>query len=124
MDTSSKNSSNLSLLHYFINTQHAVILTRASNKCSNNVIKPQKTISPRLSPEKVKTKCPMKGTGHGKRGKYMHTKKTFAELLQISESTVNRLIDNGEITPLRIGRSVRITESEVARFILRNEVQK
>ena len=42
-----------------------------------------------------------------------------AGLLQVSEKTVKRLIARGEIVRLKIGRSVRVTEIEVARYIAR-----
>lgn len=42
-----------------------------------------------------------------------------AGLLQVSEKTVKRLITRGEIIRLKIGRSVRVTELEVSRYIAR-----
>jgi excisionase family DNA binding protein len=42
-----------------------------------------------------------------------------AEMLAIGRSAVYQLIWNGEITPVRIGRCVRFTVSELERFIER-----
>lgn len=42
---------------------------------------------------------------------------TVAERLAVSRRTVQRLIDAGELRPVRFGRSVRITERELAAFV-------
>ena len=123
INTSSKNSSKLLRIQHLTDTQHTRISNRISKKCSNNVIKRHKSISPRLWPAGAKHWGLRKGKGHTTNGNTMHTKKTFAELLQISVSTVNRLINNGEIRPLRIGKSVRITDAEVHRFICESQVR-
>ena len=123
MHSSSKNSSKLLRIQYAINAQHAGISNSVSNKCSNNVIKKHESISPRLWPASSKEAGLEQRKGASEQGKNMHTKKSFAELLQISESTVNRLIKNGEIRPLRIGKSVRITDAEAHRFICESQVR-
>lgn len=40
-----------------------------------------------------------------------------AERLQVSRRTVNRLVSEGRLRPVRIGRSPRITERELAAFV-------
>lgn len=40
-----------------------------------------------------------------------------AERLAVSRRTVQRLIDAGELRPVRFGRSVRLTERELAAFV-------
>ena len=40
-----------------------------------------------------------------------------AEMLAIGRSALYELIWNGELTPLRIGRSVRFTVTELERFV-------
>ena len=43
--------------------------------------------------------------------------KAVAERLNVSVRSVRRLIANGEITVIRIGRAVRISEADLARII-------
>ena len=38
-------------------------------------------------------------------------------IVAVSRRTVQRLIDAGEIRPVRFGRSVRVTERELAAFV-------
>jgi len=45
------------------------------------------------------------------------SKKEVCRLLPISESTLNRLLRDGKIRPVRIGRRVLFEEEEVRRFI-------
>ena len=40
-----------------------------------------------------------------------------AELLKVSVKTVRRWIDSGELAAFRIGRGVRVSHAELARFI-------
>jgi excisionase family DNA binding protein len=47
--------------------------------------------------------------------------KEIAEVLRISSMSVYRLIERGEIQAIRVGRSFRITEGELARYIARQE---
>lgn len=44
---------------------------------------------------------------------------TVAERLAVSRRTVQRLIDAGELRAVRFGRNVRITERELAAFVVR-----
>lgn len=47
----------------------------------------------------------------------LYTKMQAAEYLQCSLSTINRRIKTGDLNPLKNGRIVRLTESELDRFI-------
>lgn len=40
-----------------------------------------------------------------------------AERLAVSRRTVQRLIDAGELRPVRFGHSIRVTERELAAFV-------
>ncbi|WP_311519596.1 helix-turn-helix domain-containing protein [uncultured Actinomyces sp.] len=51
------------------------------------------------------------------RGMNAYTVKQAAECLQVSIKTIRRLINAGEINAVRIGRCVRITQSELERFM-------
>jgi excisionase family DNA binding protein len=42
-----------------------------------------------------------------------------ADRLRLSARMVERLIERGEMVPLRIGRSVRLTDTEIEEFIER-----
>ena len=53
----------------------------------------------------------------------MHTKHEVADYLKVSIATIDRLIRSGQIETLKIGRSVRITEKALSRF-LANQVVK
>jgi excisionase family DNA binding protein len=53
-------------------------------------------------------------------GWYLPTKE-IAEVLRISSMTVYRLIEQGELAAVRVGRSWRITEGELARYIARQD---
>lgn len=46
-----------------------------------------------------------------------YTVKQVSEVLQVAPITVYRLISRGEIDTVRIGRSVRITQSELDRLM-------
>jgi excisionase family DNA binding protein len=41
-----------------------------------------------------------------------------AKILNVSEKTVRRLIERGELKPMRIGRSIRLHSEELEVFIL------
>lgn len=47
----------------------------------------------------------------------VQTIETVAELLQVSESAIQRLVADGQLGSRRIGRLVRIPTTEIARFI-------
>ena len=47
----------------------------------------------------------------------LYTKMQAAEYLQCSLSTINRRIKTGDLKPLKNGRIVRFTESELERFV-------
>jgi excisionase family DNA binding protein len=47
------------------------------------------------------------------------TRQQAAEMLAVSVDTVARLIDRGELRPVRIGRSVRVSQREVEALIER-----
>jgi excisionase family DNA binding protein len=51
---------------------------------------------------------------------YMYTKQTLAAYLGVSLSTIHRLISQGRIETVKVGRCVRITEQALARFIKSN----
>jgi excisionase family DNA binding protein len=53
----------------------------------------------------------------------LFTVKTLCSYLSISRATLYRLIKKGKIEPLHIGSSTRFTESEVERFITRQQRQ-
>lgn len=45
------------------------------------------------------------------------TIKDVAERLQVSGGTIHRLIDSGDLSVIRIGRSVRISEDALKAFL-------
>lgn len=47
----------------------------------------------------------------------VYTLDQVADLLQVSRRTVDRLVAEGRIRPVRIGRSSRVTERELAAYI-------
>ena len=47
----------------------------------------------------------------------LYTKGQGADLLGVSERTVSRLIENGELPLIRIGRSIRIERQAVCHFL-------
>ena len=49
------------------------------------------------------------------------TVKKVAKRLQVSERTVHRLIDAGELAVIRIGRSIRITDRAVNALLTRDD---
>ncbi len=50
----------------------------------------------------------------------LHTTKDIAERCYVSERTVRRWIRGGELTIYRLGRQIRISEEEFARFLRRH----
>ncbi|MDA8552433.1 helix-turn-helix domain-containing protein [Aquiluna sp.] len=50
----------------------------------------------------------------------MHTKQSLAKYFGVSLSTIHRLAAQGKIETIKVGRSVRITDQAVARFIKSN----
>jgi len=52
-------------------------------------------------------------------GVFMLSRRQVAEPLSVSISTVNRLLQRGELRGVHVGRSVRISESEVEAFLMR-----
>ena len=48
----------------------------------------------------------------------LHTKQSLANYFGVSLSTIHRLIHTGEIEAIHVGRSVRITEESVKKFII------
>ena len=53
----------------------------------------------------------------------LFTVTTLCKYLSISKSTLWRLINKGEIEPIRIGSLTRFTENEVNRFLTRQQNQ-
>ena len=49
------------------------------------------------------------------------TIRNVAERLQISERTIHRLISGDELTVVRVGRSVRISEDALLAFLTRGD---
>ena len=58
----------------------------------------------------------------GERGneEHMYTKQSLAKYFGVSLSTIHRLTAQGKIETIKVGRSVRITDQAVARFIKSN----
>ena len=54
----------------------------------------------------------------------MHTKQDVADYLKVSIATIDRLIRSGHLEALKIGRSVRITEKALKRFLASQEVKR
>ena len=48
----------------------------------------------------------------------VHTKQSLANYFGVSLSTIHRLIRTGEIETIHVGRSVRITDEAVKKFII------
>ena len=61
-----------------------------------------------------------KGKGEIGNEKDMFTKQTLAAYFGVSLSTIHRLTAQGKIETIKVGRSVRITDQAVARFIKSN----
>jgi len=61
-------------------------------------------------------------TRKGDRGneEHMYTKQSLAKYFGVSLSTIHRLTAQGKIETIKVGRSVRITDQAVARFIKSN----
>lgn len=53
----------------------------------------------------------------------LYTMQDLCELLQVSRSTVNRIISSGELPVVRIGGSVRFSPAAVDRYIRSNETR-
>ena len=53
------------------------------------------------------------------KGVFMLSRRQVAETLSVSISTVNRLLQRGELRGVHVGRSVRISESEVEAYLMR-----
>ena len=53
----------------------------------------------------------------------IYTVKSLCSYLSVSRATLYRLIGNGEIEPLHIGSCIRFTETEVNRYISRQQKQ-
>jgi excisionase family DNA binding protein len=49
------------------------------------------------------------------------SKKDLAKRLRCSQPTINRLLRNGLLSCVRIGRQIRFRESDVAEYLSRNE---
>lgn len=45
-----------------------------------------------------------------------------AERLAVSPKTIYRLVSNGELNCVRVGRAVRVTESQLNDYVARQEV--
>lgn len=54
----------------------------------------------------------------GRRAQYL-TVAEVAEMLRVSTMTVYRLIKSGELPAVRVGRSYRLAEDDVDRFVAR-----
>ena len=53
------------------------------------------------------------------KGVFMLSRRQVADTLSVSISTVNRLLQRGELRGVHVGRSVRISEVEVEAFLMR-----
>lgn len=51
--------------------------------------------------------------------RYLSVSQVASEM-NISKMTIYRLVDAGDIPALRVGRSVRILEEDLAEYIIRN----
>ena len=51
--------------------------------------------------------------------RYLSVSQVASEM-NISKMTIYRLVDAGDIPALRVGRSVRILEQDLAEYIIRN----
>ena len=49
--------------------------------------------------------------------------KTVAEMLNVSVRTVYRMVKDGRLSAIRIGRLIRIPYGEVVRFAARNQIK-
>ena len=81
------------------------------------------TASPRLSRYIAEHESELDGKGEFIE-EAMHKKEEVAEYLGVSPSTVDRLIRSGQLDTLKIGRSVRITEKALRRFLASQEVKR
>jgi excisionase family DNA binding protein len=79
----------------------------------------EKTFSPRMqSAQGAKSPVWLNQEGKNRRhAQNMYSKQSLARYFGVSLSTIQRLIQKGEIEAIHIGRSVRITEKAVAKFI-------
>ena len=46
-----------------------------------------------------------------------YTPKQIAHALQVNESTIRRIIEQGEMTGYRIGSQLRVTEEDLKRYL-------
>jgi excisionase family DNA binding protein len=53
----------------------------------------------------------------------VHTLEQVAERLQVSADTVRREIRRGRLTAVRIGNRIRVTETQLARYLEREDQQ-
>lgn len=88
-------------------------------------------ITPKMGDESQTATLPAGKFGHRivdlRRGRFacqfgghiVLTRRQVAERLSVSISTINRLLIKGELRGVHVGRSVRISESEVETFLMR-----
>ena len=81
------------------------------------------TASPRLSRYTAEQESELDGKGEFIE-EAMHKKEEVAEYLRVSPSTIDRLIRSGQLEALKIGRSVRITDKALRRFLSSQEVKR
>ena len=70
--------------------------------------------------DEVLNESPRRKKGMRNEKKDMYTKQTLAAYFGVSLSTIHRLTAQGKIETIKVGRSVRITDQAVARFIKSN----
>ena len=74
------------------------------------MIRPRRQLQPEVPSEKANS-MPV-----------LLTVAAFAQRLGLSQKTVRRIIQKGQLRTIRIGRSIRISESEYARLISRGRL--
>lgn len=50
--------------------------------------------------------------------------KAVAELLGVHKNTIYRMVDRGEVTAYRIGRVIRIEDTEIEKLKSKNQVER
>ena len=59
----------------------------------------------------------MQNRTHSKQTSRFHSVSEIAEILDVSQRTVRRWIDQGELIAHRLGRNVRVSETDLRAFL-------
>lgn len=88
-----------------------------SNICSNKTVQYGPTFSPRTMQRNLQAQLNLQKRRQRIDHANMFNKEEVATQLAVSKSTVNRLIRDGELRAIKIGKSVRVMEQDLFAFI-------